>query len=213
MLGPQVMNVLHGAAPCSSLKGPLWHPARQTASAWHMWGDPAVLLGVPQSERPLHTSFYPFFLRAMCLKANRQHIYGRGPQSSKYEPNNLYESIRDQFPLHQGEEPDIKGQRPEYGHEQGAGNTGCVPFGDFFFPSPRKVGESLAADFLRSRPIRCRSYYLHWLNNLSAKLVDCLRQDWLNYSSGINYPRYLALLSVCEGFLKQFWFCECIRYS
>lgn len=63
----------------SSLRGPLWHLAHQTASAWHMWGDPAVLLGVPQSERPLHTSFYPFFLRAMCLKANRRHFYGRHP--------------------------------------------------------------------------------------------------------------------------------------
>lgn len=63
----------------SSLRGPLWHLARQTTSAWHMWGDPAVLLGVPQSERPFHTSFYIFFLRSMCLKANRRHIYGRCP--------------------------------------------------------------------------------------------------------------------------------------
>lgn len=63
----------------SSLRGPFWHLAHQTTSAWHMWGDPAVLLGVPQSERPFHTSFYIFFLRSMCLKANRRHIYGRCP--------------------------------------------------------------------------------------------------------------------------------------
>ena len=47
---------------------------------------------------------------------------------------------------------------------------------DFLFLSrSQKTSRTSAADLHRSRPIRCKSYYLPQLNNLSAKLVDCLR--------------------------------------